>query len=107
MKCFPLPVVVNTRPGEHRPLVIKLPIQTTHAHWNISSDCFNAQANTISLHAHAQVGIVLNIIWFPRFEDLSGVLINQIWAALHLIVIFQALTFFIFEIVLLKKLSQA
>ena len=85
MQGLPLSIVVDTGPREHGPQVIELPVEATHAHRCIPSDGLYADAHSVGLHAHGQVGIVLHIVGFGGLEKLLGVFFDDLRATSHFI----------------------
>jgi hypothetical protein len=84
---LPLAIVVDTGPGEDGPEVIELPVEAAHAHRCIPPDALYADAHSIGLHAHGQVGEVLHIVGLGGLEKLLGVFFDNIRAASHLVAV--------------------
>lgn len=76
MKSFPLTIIVYRSPREHRPNIIDLPIERTHAIRLISSESLNGDLDGISLHDHGAIDEALKI--FRRFEVVLHVFV-KIW----------------------------
>jgi len=84
---LPLAVVVDARPGEDGPEVVELPVQAAHARWGVTPDRFDTQTYPEGLHTQGQVSVVVHIIWLARLEQLLGVLLDNLRAPTHLVVI--------------------
>ncbi|MNI66400.1 hypothetical protein D3C73_1219610 [compost metagenome] len=53
---LPASVIVHARPGSHRPAVIHLPVQSSHAVWLVSAVALNRHPHSLRLQnlAHVQ-----------------------------------------------------
>ena len=76
MQCFPVAVVVNSRPRNHRPAVVELPVERAHAKRPVSPVSFQAETHPASLHYQACIDKILEIfrrVIIPLHVFLDGV----------------------------------